>query len=62
LFDLAQFRGSPLGIRVSPANVGMVFTRAIRVVGDRLIIQLPTTTPSGIAVTRTLVFARAGVD
>jgi hypothetical protein len=45
---------------VSPANIGMVFTRAIRVVGDRLFIQLATTTPSGVAVTRTLVWDRAG--
>jgi hypothetical protein len=47
---------------VSPANVGMVFTRAVRVAGDRLYIQLATTTPSGVAVTRTLVWERAGQD
>jgi hypothetical protein len=45
---------------VSPLDVGKVFTRAIRVIDDQLTIQLATTTPHGIAVTRTLVFARAG--
>src|SRR5260370_5369297 len=47
---------------VAPPDVGKVFTRAIRVIDDQLIIQLATTTPQGIAVTRTLVFARAGSD
>src|SRR5262245_7193495 len=45
---------------VAPNNVGLVLTRVIRVVGDRLFIQLATTTPSGIAVIRTLVWERAG--
>jgi hypothetical protein len=47
---------------VSPDNVGKVFTRAVRVVGDRLYIQLATTTPGGVAVTRTLTWERAGED
>jgi hypothetical protein len=45
---------------VSPGDVGKVLTRDIRVIGDQLIIQLGTTTPEGTAVTRTLIFARAG--
>ena len=44
---------------VSPADIGKVLTRAIRVIDNRLIIQLPTTTSCGTAVTRTLVFTRA---
>jgi hypothetical protein len=45
---------------VAPGNVGLVLTRIVRVAGDRLFIQLATTTPSGVAVTRTLVWERAG--
>ncbi len=45
---------------VAPANVGLVLTRVVRVVGDRLYIQLATTTPGGLAVIRMLLWERAG--
>jgi hypothetical protein len=44
---------------VSAANIGQVFTRIVRVVGDQLFLQLPTTAADGTAITRTLVFNRA---
>jgi lipocalin-like protein len=44
---------------LSPANVGVTFTREIRVVGDRLLIRLATTAADGTAVTRTLTWERA---
>jgi hypothetical protein len=44
---------------VTATNIGQVFTRSVRVVGDQLFIQLATTAPDGTAVTRTLVFNRA---
>lgn len=44
---------------LSPANVGMVLTRAMQVEGDTLSIQLATTAADGTAVTRTLTWQRA---
>lgn len=44
---------------LTPANVGQEFTRDVRVVGDRLILRLSTTTPEGIPITRTNTFIRA---
>lgn len=44
---------------LSPGNVGMVVTRAMRVEGDRLVIALPTTRPDGEPITRTLTWERA---
>ena len=43
---------------LSPANVGVTFTREIRVVGDRLWIRLATTAADGTPVTRTLTWER----
>ena len=45
---------------VGAANVGKSFVRDVRVIDDRLIIQLGTTTPAGVAVTRRLTFIPAG--
>ena len=45
---------------ISPANVGNVYIRNIRVVDNELIIQLPTTAADGTAVTRTNTFSRIG--
>ena len=41
-------------------NVGNVYVRNVRVVGDELIVQLPTTAADGTAVTRTNTFSRIG--
>ena len=45
---------------LSQENVGSVLTRAMKVQGDALIIQLQTTTGDGVAVTRTLTWRRVG--
>ena len=45
---------------LSPGNVGMKVSRNLKVDGDRLQIQLETTTPQGEPVTRTLVWRRIG--
>jgi len=45
---------------LSPANVGMVVTRELKVEGDTLIIELATTRPDGEPITRTLRWTRAG--
>ena len=45
---------------ISPANVGNIYIRHVRVVDNELIIQLPTTTVDGTAVTRTKTFSRIG--
>ena len=44
---------------VTRGDIGKSFIRAIRANAEELIIQLPTTTPEGVAITRTLRFARA---
>ena len=43
---------------ISPANIGNVYVRNVRVVNDELIVQLPTTAADGTAVTRTNTFSR----
>ncbi len=43
---------------VSPANIGKVFVRHVRVHQDELTIRLATTATDGAAVTRTLTFGR----
>ena len=43
---------------LSPANVGMVLTRAMEVRGDMLLIKLETTAADGTPVTRTLIWRR----
>jgi hypothetical protein len=45
---------------LSQDNVGSVLTREMEVRGDRLIIQVQTSTPDGSAVTRTLTWNRVG--
>jgi hypothetical protein len=45
---------------ISPANVGTIYIRNVRVVDNELIIQLPTTAVDGTAVTRTNTFSRIG--
>ena len=45
---------------ISAANVGMTVYRSLRVEGDKLTIQLDTTTHEGEAVTRTLTWKRIG--
>jgi hypothetical protein len=45
---------------LSPENVGMVLTRAMSVVGDRLTIRLETSAASGDPVIRTLEWTRVG--
>ena len=45
---------------ISPANVGNIYVRNVRVVDNELIIQLPTTAVDGTAVTRTNTFCRIG--
>jgi hypothetical protein len=45
---------------ISPANVGHVYVRNVRVVADELIIQLSTTAVDGTAITRTNTFSRIG--
>ena len=44
---------------LSPENIGVTFTRDIRVVADRLLIRLATTATDGTPVTRTLTWERA---
>lgn len=44
---------------LSPANIGVTFTREIRVVVDRLLIRLATTAADGTPVIRTLTWERA---
>jgi len=44
---------------LSPENVGLVLTRAMRVDGDRLTIEVATTSPDGTPATITLVWNRA---
>lgn len=44
---------------VAPANVGKEFTRDVRLVGGRLLIQLATSTTTGVPVSRRLTFERA---
>jgi hypothetical protein len=43
---------------LSRENVGTVLTRAMKVQGDALVIQLQTTSADGVAVTRTLTWRR----
>jgi len=43
---------------ISPANIGITVSRDLRANGDKLIIQLETTTTGGEPVTRTLVWKR----
>lgn len=43
---------------IMPANIGSVFERHIAVTGGKLTVRLATTSVDGIAVTRTLTFAR----
>ncbi|HEY6951576.1 MAG TPA: lipocalin-like domain-containing protein [Bacteroidota bacterium] len=60
-YELDQQRGTltvQLEGSIAASNIGSSFVRAVRIVGDELIIQLPTTAPDGTAVTRTLVFSR----
>lgn len=45
---------------LTPENVGLVLTRQMKVSGDRLTIELGTTSASGHAVTRTLIWQRVG--
>lgn len=45
---------------LSQENVGSVLTRAMKVQGNALIIQLQTTSGDGVAVTRTLTWRRVG--
>jgi lipocalin-like protein len=45
---------------LSPANVGMVLSRAMEVVGDRLLIKLETTAADGTPVVRSLTWRRLG--
>jgi hypothetical protein len=45
---------------ISPANIGNIYTRNVRVVDNELIIQLPTTAVDGKAVMRTNTFSRIG--
>ena len=45
---------------IAASNIGSTFVRDIRVLGNELIIQLPTTAVDGTAVTRTLTFSRVG--
>jgi lipocalin-like protein len=45
---------------ISPANVGKIYIRNVRVLDNELVIQLPTTAVDGTAVTRTNTFSRIG--
>jgi len=45
---------------LSPENVGLVLTRVMEVQGDRLVIQVQTSSQDGTAVTRTLTWKRVG--
>jgi hypothetical protein len=44
---------------ISPGDVGKIVTREMRIEGDRLIIQLATTSADGEPVTRTLIWLRS---
>ena len=48
-----------LSAALSPANVGMVVTREMKIEGDTLIIELATTRPDGEPITRILRWIRA---
>jgi hypothetical protein len=48
-----------LSAALSPANVGMVVTRELKVEGDALVIELATSRPDGEPITRTLRWIRA---
>ena len=48
-----------LSAALSPANVGMIVTRDLKVEGDSLVIELATTRPDGEPITRTLRWIRA---
>jgi Lipocalin-like domain len=48
-----------LSAALSPANVGMVVTREVKVEADTLVIELATTRPDGEAIIRTLRWTRA---
>lgn len=43
---------------ITPANIGMIVSRDMRVVENKLTIQLETTTPQGEAIIRTLTWKR----
>ena len=43
---------------IFPANLGDIYVRDVRVVGDELIVQLQTTTLEGTPITRTNTFSR----
>ncbi|HLW34750.1 MAG TPA: lipocalin-like domain-containing protein [Chthoniobacterales bacterium] len=43
---------------ISPANIGNVYVRNVRVTGDELIVQLETTTLDGTPIRRTNTFSR----
>ena len=43
---------------ISPGAIGSKFVRDVRVVGNKLTVQLATTAPDGASITRTLVFTR----
>jgi hypothetical protein len=45
---------------ISPRNVGNIYIGDVRLMNDDLIIQLPTTTVDGTAITRTNTFCRVG--
>jgi hypothetical protein len=45
---------------ISPANVGSIYVRDVRLVDNELIIQLPTIAVDGTAITRTNTFSRIG--
>ena len=45
---------------ISPGNVGNTYVRDVRVIDNKLIIQLHTTTVDGTAITRTNTFSRIG--
>lgn len=45
---------------LSQENVGLVLTRAMRVRGDTLVIELQTISGDGTGVTRTLTWKRVG--
>ena len=58
--DAANIVTQQLHGSISPANVGMVLTRAMEVRGDTLIIRLETNAFDGTPVTRTLKWGRIG--
>ena len=56
--DTASTLTTQLDGSVSPSNIGNVYVRNIRIVGDELFIQLETTTLDGTPITRTNTFTR----